>query len=58
MIYIPLTTTPIGWLILGFGGYALYKQGRKKGEEEAAASHITPVPDQAKDETKTDQGDN
>lgn len=44
MIYIPLTTTPVGWLILGLGGYALYKNGRKKGEEEAAASQITAVP--------------
>ena len=44
MIYVPLTTTPIGWLILGFGGYALYKKGKKRGEEEAAASQITAVP--------------
>lgn len=43
MIYIPLTTTPIGWLILGLGGYALYKRGRRKGEEEAAASQIIAV---------------
>jgi uncharacterized membrane protein len=63
MIYVPLTTTPIGWLILGFGGYALYKKGRKKGEEEAAASQITAVPAQieAEEETvtkaKTNKGD-
>ncbi len=55
MIYVPLTTTPVGWLILGLGGYALYKTGRKKGEEEAAASQITAAPAQieAAEETKT-----
>lgn len=61
MIYLPLTTTPLGWLILGFGGYALYKRGKKRGEEEAAASQITAVPAQieAKDasKTKTTKGD-
>ncbi len=58
MIYVPLTTTPIGWLILSFGGYALYKKGKKRGEEESAASQITAVPAQieTKDETKTDKG--
>ncbi len=45
MLYIPLTTTPVGWVILGIGGYALYKAGKKKGEEEVAANQITPVPD-------------
>jgi len=44
MFYIPLTTTPIGWLVLGLGGYALYKSGKKRGEEEAAAAQITAVP--------------
>ena len=44
MFYIPLTTTPVGWLILGLGGYALYQAGKKKGEEEAAAEQITAVP--------------
>jgi len=53
MIYVPLTTTPIGWLILGFGGYALYKKGKKRGEEEAAASQITAVPAQIETEEKT-----
>jgi len=61
MIYLPLTTTPLGWLILGFGGYALYKKGRKKGEEEAAASQIIEVPAQietkAKTTPKTKKGD-
>nr|WP_320012566.1 hypothetical protein [uncultured Desulfobulbus sp.] len=44
MFYIPLTATPVGWLVLGLGGYALYKSGKKKGEEEAAAAQITAVP--------------
>nr|WP_321465111.1 hypothetical protein [uncultured Desulfobulbus sp.] len=44
MFYLPLTTTPVGWLILGLGGYALYQAGKKKGEEEAAAAQITAVP--------------
>jgi hypothetical protein len=52
MIYVPLATTPIGWLILGLGGYALYKRGKKKGEEEAAASQITAVPAQIEAEDK------
>lgn len=45
MLYIPLTTNPVGWVILGLGGYALYKAGKKKGEEESAACQITPVPE-------------
>ena len=46
MLYIPLTTNPVGWVILGLGGYALYKSGKKKGQEEAAANQITPVPEE------------
>lgn len=46
MFYIPLTATPVGWLILGLGGYTLYKAGKRKGEEERAASQITAVPAQ------------
>jgi len=57
MIYVPLATTPIGWLILGLGGYALYKRGKKKGEEEAAASQITAVPAQIEAEDKKTTGD-
>lgn len=45
MIYIPFTATPLGWVILGVGGYALYRAGKKKGEEEAAAAQITEVPE-------------
>lgn len=45
MFYIPLTTTPVGWVILGLGGYALYKSGKKKGREKAAAEQIKPVPE-------------
>ncbi|PIE73632.1 MAG: hypothetical protein CSA20_02160 [Deltaproteobacteria bacterium] len=57
MLYIPLTSTPIGWLVLGLGGYALYKAGKRKGEEISAASLITEAPasDSAKDTTTTDQ---
>ncbi|MFV0439634.1 MAG: hypothetical protein ACK5PS_19845 [Desulfopila sp.] len=43
MIHLPLTTTPIGWLVLGVGGYALYKAGKRKGEEEIAAATITEI---------------
>ncbi len=35
MLCIPLTTTPIGWFILGAGGYALYKAGKKRGVQES-----------------------
>lgn len=45
MFYIPLTTTPVGWVILGLGGYALYKSGKKKGMEKAAAEQIKLVPE-------------
>ncbi len=49
MLYIPLTTTPLGWLILGAGGYALYKAGKKRGSEEAV---IEEVPESEPTETK------
>ncbi len=45
MLYIPFTTNPVGWAILGIGGYVLYKRGKKKGEEEAAAMQITAAPE-------------
>lgn len=54
MIYIPLTATPIGWLILGLGGYALYKRGKRTGEEEAAASQIIAVPSQIENKNTAD----
>ena len=58
MFYIPLTATPVGWLILGLGGYALYQAGKKRGEEEAAAAQITavPAPVEVKDECATQEG--
>ena len=58
MLYVPLTTTPMGWLILGLGGYALYKKGKRVGEEEAAAAQITaaPVPVAAKKEPVETKG--
>jgi hypothetical protein len=52
MFYIPLTTNPVGWLILGLGGYALYKSGKKKGQEEVAANQIMPVPEEATQTTE------
>lgn len=58
MFYLPLTASPLGWIILGVGGYALYKAGKKKGEDEAAASRITDVPGTAdKAKTTTDKGE-
>lgn len=54
MFYLPLTASPIGWVILGVGGYALYRAGKKKGQDEVAASQITPPPDsENKAKTKT-----
>ncbi len=44
MLYLPLTATPLGWIILGASGYALYKAGKKKGLEESAASRIVEPP--------------
>lgn len=54
MLYLPLTASPLGWVILGVGGFALYKAGKKKGQDEAAASQITaaPEPEKAKKTTK------
>lgn len=57
MFYIPLTTTPVGWIILGLGGYALYKAGKKKSSEQCAASQITEVPEPAVEaDPKTKKG--
>ncbi|PIE57042.1 MAG: hypothetical protein CSA34_01710 [Desulfobulbus propionicus] len=44
MLYVPLTAHPLGWLILGAGGYALYKAGKKKGEKEVTSTEIPRVP--------------
>nr|WP_319490403.1 hypothetical protein [uncultured Desulfobacter sp.] len=52
MFYLPLTASPLGWVILGVGGYALYKAGKKKGQDEVAASQITEAPG-AEDKAKT-----
>lgn len=51
MCYLPLAASPLGWAILGAGGYALYKAGKKKGQNEVAASGTG---DNAK--TTTDKG--
>lgn len=52
MLYLPLTATPLGWVILGVSGYALYKAGKKKGQEESAASRIVEPPAELPKETK------
>ncbi len=57
MFYLPLTASPLGWVILGVGGYALYKAGKKKGQDEAAASQITDIPGTADKAATTVKGD-
>lgn len=57
MIYLPLVTTPVGWLILGLGGYALYRKGKKNGSDEAAASCISAVPPQIEANTISTKGE-
>jgi len=52
MLYLPLTTTPLGWLILGIGSYTLYKAGKKKGMDEAAAAQITDPPEEKAKKSK------
>lgn len=54
MLYIPLTTNPLGWVILGVGGYALYRAGKKKGEDESTASQITVPPEVEVDKENTE----
>ncbi len=44
MFYLPLTTNPLGWVILGASGYALYRAGKKRGLEDSAASRIVEPP--------------
>ncbi len=44
MFYLPLTTNPLGWVILGASGYALYRAGKKRGLENSAASRIVEPP--------------
>ncbi len=56
MLYVPLTTNPLGWVILGISGYALYKAGKKKGQDEAAAAKITAAPE-PEETTQTEKGD-
>ncbi len=60
MLYIPLAAHPIGWIILGCGGYLLYQNGKKKGHEEASAARNTAVQTTVKpqeDSQKTDGGE-
>lgn len=58
MLYIPLTTHPVGWVILGISGYFLYQNGKKKGAEEAAATRkaAAPLPAAPQEETQTIEG--
>ncbi len=42
MLHIPLLTHPLGWLVLGIGGLALYRTGKKQAQREAAVSHAAP----------------
>lgn len=46
MLHAPFLAHPLGWLILGIGGYALYQSGRKKGEQESrrSAAPVEPIP--------------
>ncbi len=46
MFYLPFTATPLGWVILGASGYALYRAGKKKGQEESAAARIVEPPEE------------
>lgn len=55
MYLIPLTTSPIGWVILGIGGYALYRAGKKRGADKAAASQITEITEPLPQKKKTDK---
>ncbi len=56
MLYLPFTASPLGWVVLGISGYALYKAGKKKGAEESAASRIVEPP--AELTTKTSAKEN
>ncbi|WP_321495680.1 hypothetical protein [uncultured Desulfobacter sp.] len=57
MFYLPLTASPLGWIVLGVSGYALYKAGKKKGQDEAAASRITEVPGTEDKAKTTEEGE-
>ncbi len=56
MLYLPFTASPLGWVVLGVSGYALYKAGKKKGTEESAAARIVEPP--AELTTKTSAKEN
>ncbi len=42
-MHIPLLANPFGWVILGVGGYALYKTGKKKGQQGAVKKLEEPT---------------
>ena len=45
MVCVPFLTSPVGWVLLGVGGYALYKVGKNKGEKEAKVAGPAEVPE-------------
>ncbi len=57
MYWTPLVFTPFGWLTLGIGGYALYRLGKKKGEQKIEPLvPATPVKE-ATSENLTEKGE-
>ena len=58
MICTPLIATPVGWIVLGLGGYALYRFGRKKGEAEAEVLTQGKVTEQTAKTTTDKKGAN
>ena len=56
MMCLPLAVTPVGWLVFGLGGYALYRFGKKKGEKEAAASGLNEAIKEIPEKTTITKG--
>ncbi len=42
-MYIPFLAHPLGWVVLGVGGYALYRTGKKKGQQGAVKKLEEPA---------------
>lgn len=53
MFHLPLLSHPLGWLVLGIGGYALYRSGKNQAQHEAAA---VPPDSPARGASATSQG--
>ena len=51
-VCVPLLGSPMGWILLGVGGYALYKVGKNKGEKQAKAVAPLEVPEVKAKEAK------